>query len=711
MSSGTTAYTEGNDISIAAADNGKNVCFSSEDAAGNTAYTATAALVTGSGLGATVGSVPSGSAQSKDITISSVTSGASVKYNIITNSSCNATNYGSGGTAVTLSSNSGTVTVTNESDNTKYLCFKVTKTNFSDAYFGSAQITGIDDTPPTLTISAVSGGYVNASEDDSGVTVSGTTTGADTGSDVDLTFTNGSNTETISDISVSSNAWTTTLTLTKLTALTEGTISISGTVDDTAGNSSTATQSFVYDTTVPTVSSITYNSQADGNGDTLTNAPLNGTVYTIITFSENTSQTAANDSTAKPGIWYKTSSSATEVQYDIISSGNLATGDCKAITGTSVYSCMYTGSSLSGSNLFKSYVKSFSDLSGNSGTAQNYSSNTGGVTLSANAAPTISYTPANSAYTNDNTTNITITATSTLYKDSSGTSFSNTDIDDILTLKETNVSGDDIDFTATISGNTITINPDNNLADGVVYVAISNAWYYGVNPTKTQGTASSASFTVDTAAPTATISGQPTNTNNTTTLSVTVAGTGVTHYKHKTVTGTTCTATGYGSETAVATTITDTISSLSDGSIILCVLGKDAAGNWQTTATSATWTKDTTAPTITTTVAGTNDNRTVSATDNDTGTTTMLYKIITSGTSCNASTMSSGTTSYTEGTTITIAAADNGKKVCFSSTDTAGNTVPTLLLLALVTGSGPSVPPSALSPPAQHKAKTLPSAQ
>ena len=67
---------------------------------------------------------------------------------------------------------------------------------------------------------------------------------------------------------------------------------------------------------------------------------------------------------------------------------------------------------------------------------------------------------------------------------------------------------------------------------------------------------------------------------------MTVAGTGVTHYKHKVVAGTTCSATGYGSETAVATKITDSISSLADGSIILCVLGRDAAGNWQTTATS-----------------------------------------------------------------------------------------------------------------------------
>ena len=196
-------------------------------------------------------------------------------------------------------------------------------------------------TTPTLIISPVSGGYINATEDDSGVTVSGTTTGTDSGSDVDLTFTNGSNTITISDITVSSNAWSTTLTLTNLTALGEGTISIAGAVDNTAGNTSTASQSFVYD---------------------------------------------------------------------------------------------------------------------------------------------------------------------------------------IM-------------------------------------------------------------------APTATTSGAPTGTSATTTLNIIVAGTDVTHYKHKVVTGSTCTSAGYGSETPVATAITDSISSLANGSITLCVLGKDIAGNWQTTATSATWTK------------------------------------------------------------------------------------------------------------------------
>ena len=171
MSSGTTTYTEGNDITIAAADNGKKVCFSSTDAASNTGYWASAVLTTAAALTATVGSVPSGSAQSKDIAVSSVTVGATVKYKIVSNATCNATNYGSGGTTVSLASNAGTVTVTNESDNNKYLCFKVTKTNFSDRYFGSAQITGIDDTAPTVTSPTFTTSNSNASYAKQGDTI------------------------------------------------------------------------------------------------------------------------------------------------------------------------------------------------------------------------------------------------------------------------------------------------------------------------------------------------------------------------------------------------------------------------------------------------------------------------------------------------------------------------------------------------------------
>ena len=106
---------------------------------------------------------------------------------------------------------------------------------------------------PTLSIAAVSGGYVNAAEDDTGVTVSGTTTGADDGSSVDLLFTNDSNTVIISTIPISSNAWSTTLSLANLITLTEGAITIDGTVVDSAENTATATRSFTYDATAPGV--------------------------------------------------------------------------------------------------------------------------------------------------------------------------------------------------------------------------------------------------------------------------------------------------------------------------------------------------------------------------------------------------------------------------------------------------------------------------
>ena len=169
--SSSIAYTEGNDLNIAVTHNGKKVCFSSTDSAGNVAYQATGTLSTASALTATVSAVPSGSARSKNITISSVTSGASVKYKLITNSVCNATNYGSGGTSLTLTNNAATVTVTNESDNTKYLCFKLTKANFSDAFVGSAQITGIDDTAPTVASPTIATSNSNTSYAKQGDTI------------------------------------------------------------------------------------------------------------------------------------------------------------------------------------------------------------------------------------------------------------------------------------------------------------------------------------------------------------------------------------------------------------------------------------------------------------------------------------------------------------------------------------------------------------
>ena len=111
-----------------------------------------------------------------------------------------------------------------------------------------------DSVSPTISIGVVEeDGYVNSTEDDGGITIAGTTVGADSGSDVDVVVSRGTQTVSIDDLSVSSNTWTTPLSLANLTALGEGTITITATVDDTAGNTTTTTASFIYDSTAPTV--------------------------------------------------------------------------------------------------------------------------------------------------------------------------------------------------------------------------------------------------------------------------------------------------------------------------------------------------------------------------------------------------------------------------------------------------------------------------
>ena len=153
MSSGTTTYTEGNTLTISSSRQWQEGMFLFNRTQQGTVPTPPPlALVyrLRTQCHRRLGIHHWLSTKSKDITISAVTSGAAVKYKIITNSSCNATNYGSGGTTVTLSSNTQEPSPSPMKQTTnKYLCFKVTKTNFSDYYVGSVQITGIDDTAPT----------------------------------------------------------------------------------------------------------------------------------------------------------------------------------------------------------------------------------------------------------------------------------------------------------------------------------------------------------------------------------------------------------------------------------------------------------------------------------------------------------------------------------------------------------------------------------
>ena len=122
------------------------------------------------------------------------------------------------------------------------------------------------------------------------------------------------------------------------------------------------------------------------------------------------------------------------------------------------------------------------------------------------AAP--DFSPENGTTVTDAATNITLTFDEPLRKTSSGTALADADLAGILTLTRTDSSGAAIAYSATIDSakKVITIDPTANLPEGPVYVAISNAHYDALG---NQGALRSATFTVDTVAPTLTIGGVP----------------------------------------------------------------------------------------------------------------------------------------------------------------------------------------------------------
>ena len=85
---------------------------------------------------------------------------------------------------------------------------------------------------------------------------------------------------------------------------------------------------------------------------------------------------------------------------------------------------------------------------------------------------------------------------------------------------------------------------------------------------------------------------------------------------------------------------------------------------------------DTTAPTID--IFGLSEgaemSKVVNAFDDETGTTDWKYTKIDEAAVCNVSAFTRGVSSYTEYDDIVLRSGDNGKKVCFASTDNAGNT-------------------------------------
>ena len=111
--------------------------------------------------------------------------------------------------------------------------------------------------------------------------------------------------------------------------------------------------------------------------------------------------------------------------------------------------------------------------------------------------PSAVFSPAGGGTLTDATGNITLSFAEAIHKDATGTALANSDLGSLLTLKTDDENGTAIAFTATIDAakRVITLDPDADLAEGPVYVAITSAYFDAAG---NRGSAANATFTVDT---------------------------------------------------------------------------------------------------------------------------------------------------------------------------------------------------------------------
>lgn len=112
-------------------------------------------------------------------------------------------------------------------------------------------------------------------------------------------------------------------------------------------------------------------------------------------------------------------------------------------------------------------------------------------------------------------------------------------------------------------------------------------------------------WTIDTISPTVILSNVPTGVSSSTSLNIGISSTDpsdlyVYKYKVGRASDVNCSVeAGYSALIQSTTSITNNIASLPDGLLKICVIGTDEAGNTQSSATTTSWTKDTTAPIVT----------------------------------------------------------------------------------------------------------------
>ena len=518
-----------------------------------------------------------------------------------------------------------------------------------------------DPVAPSAAVSVVAGDdVVNSVESGSAVTVSGTTVGADSGTTVAVSFVRGSTTVSRSDLAVSGNAWSTSLTVANLTALGEGAISVSAVATDAAGNASAAgTRTVVQELTAPTISSAFYNGSAvtlamseavavsgtktggdftvsvtGASNPTVSSYTISGTTVTLtlssaIAANSVVSLAYALNSTAANRITDSAGNPLAAVSSQSVS--NKAVFITTPVSGDGFISAAEDDSSLSVSGTTiniadgTAIAVTFDGTGTDATAAGTVNSNAWSVSITAAQIRALDASAPSAA-------GETVTITATAAGISGTASFIYDPVAPVLTVGT--VSGDDLVNTAesaagvALSGTaagtsgTVTLTAVNgtNTVTKTDLALTSGAWSASLTAAElttltdgvitltaaaddTAGNTGTVSRTItrDTVAPAAAdpaLTGVPTGTSRVIALTVTVSGTDLTHYKHKTVAADSCATGTYSASTPVATDITTDISALPDGVVTLCLIARDTAGNWQSESapTTASWTKDTTTP-------------------------------------------------------------------------------------------------------------------
>ncbi|MBO9667036.1 MAG: hypothetical protein J7501_09505 [Bdellovibrio sp.] len=423
---------------------------------------------------------------------------------------------------------------TADATNTVYVKYKDTAGNVSSCY--SDSIDHASTTPSVTLASPASGSYINIANS-TAFTVSGAC--SENGNAVNITVTGLS----AQSATCSAGAWSKTL---DLSSLADGSISFTINHSRSAGLDATpASQSYTKDTVAPSITSFVIQNDAayTSNLNTWVNIAATSATDMYITNNALCLTGGTWESYATTQLWTLTTANSLNTVY-------FKTRD----TAGNESNCV-------------------SDTITHDGSVPN-------LTWS---------TPTNLSYINNNNkTSFTMTGTCNL---------NGRTVDTYVYWGATPQAPTG---TATCTSNTWSITMDmSGLADqaGTPYSVFARL-------TALNGNTSSPTrnFYKDTVNPgAATITGAPTGTNSTSTLNITVAGTGIVQYRYFIVPpgGTevcTNTAAYTGSDIPVATKITDSLTATGDGAYKVCVLGRETSGNYSTTTTQATWTRDATGP-------------------------------------------------------------------------------------------------------------------